>query len=589
MMAALPERPAGMEDLRKVPIVDLMQSNVTPEQPAARSRPGRLLGDVLVGLGFCDRDSVEDAVVAARGSGRPMGQVLLERGAVNADQIAIAVAERFGLQHMSLDSMSPDMAALNLVSASALRRLDAVPIDFRDSETLLVAMVNPTNVLALDDLAMLTELRVEPVVVSRDDLDVLLQRVNNLEADVAESLDEEPEEAGADAEADVLHSSADDAPTVKLVRSIIKNGVELGASDMHFDPYEGDLRVRYRIDGIMSEATTIPRRQAAKVISRIKILSELDISERRLPQDGRTALTLDGRRVDIRVAVVPLVAGESAVLRVLDPGQRPLTLGELGMGDADRQRVEAALRRSHGAILSTGPTGSGKSTSLYASVGVVSTPEKTIMTIEDPVEYRLPDIKQMQVFERAGLTFATGLRAIVRADPDIIMVGEMRDRDSAKIAIEAALTGHLVLSTLHTNSAPAAPARLIDMGIEPYLVASALDCVIAQRLARKLCTSCRRETTVPAAAFGHERGRKVHVYEPVGCERCRSTGYRGRIGLFEVMTVSDEIRALIVARAPAGEIAAAAIAEGMTTLHQDGLQKVRKGETTLAEVARVTG
>ena len=563
--------------------------NATSEHSAARSRPGRLLGDVLVGLGFCDRETVENAVAAARETARPMGQLLLERGAVSADQIAIAIADRFGLQHMSLDSMSPDMAALNLVSTSALRRLDAVPIGFRDAETLLVAMVNPTNVLALDDLAMLTDLRVEPVVVSRDDLDVLLQRVNNLDADVDESLEAEPDDAVAEAEADILESSADDAPTVKLVRSIVKNGVEQGASDMHFDPFDGDLRVRYRIDGIMSEATTIPRRQAAKVISRIKILSELDISERRLPQDGRTSLTLDGRRVDIRVSIVPLVAGEAAVLRVLDPGARPLTLGELGMGEADLARVDAALRRSHGAILSTGPTGSGKSTSLYAAVGVVSTPEKTLMTIEDPVEYRLPEIKQMQVFERAGLTFATGLRAIVRADPDIIMVGEMRDRESAKIAIEAALTGHLVLSTLHTNSAPAAPARLIDMGIEPYLVASSLECVIGQRLARKLCTSCRRPARVPAADVGLARGGKVEIYEPVGCERCRSTGYRGRIGLFEVMSVSEEIRALIVARAPAGEIAAAAVAEGMTTLHDDGLQKVRGGETTLAEVARVTG
>jgi type IV pilus assembly protein PilB len=347
--------------------------------------------------------------------------------------------------------------------------------------------------------------------------------------------------------------------------------------------------VRYRIDGIMAEATTIPQRQAAKVISRIKILSELDISERRLPQDGRTSMTIEGRRIDIRVTVVPLVAGEAAVLRVLDPGTRPLSLGEIGMGDADRARVEAALASSHGAILATGPTGSGKSTSLYASVSLVSTPEKTLMTIEDPVEYRLPDIKQMQVFERAGLTFATGLRAIVRADPDVIMVGEMRDRESAKIAIEAALTGHLVLSTLHTNNAPAAPARLIDMGVEPYLVASSLDCVIAQRLARKLCTSCRSAVSVPGTHVGLKSRAKVDVYEAAGCGRCRHTGYRGRIGLFEVMSVSDEIRGLIVTRAPAGEIAAVAVAQGMTTLQEDGMGKVRAGRTTLAEVARVTG
>ncbi|HWC25234.1 MAG TPA: ATPase, T2SS/T4P/T4SS family [Solirubrobacteraceae bacterium] len=565
-----------------------MSPTPLPDPTMIRSRPGRLLGDVLVGLGFCDRETVESAVLDAREAGRPMGQVLLEWGAVTGDQLAIGVAERFGLQHVSLETLEPDVAALHLVPAVALRRLDAVPIAVRDGGTLLVAMVNPTNVLALDDLAMLTDLRVEPVVVSREDLDVLLQRVNRLEDDVDEILETEPEEERTDVES-LLEASADDAPTVKLVRSIISQAIEQGASDVHFDPHDGDLRVRYRLDGLMADATTVPRRQAAKVISRIKILSDLDISERRLPQDGRTSLTLDGRRIDIRVTIVPLVAGESAVLRVLDPGIGPLSLGELGMGDRDRVRVEAALRRSHGAILATGPTGSGKSTSLYAAAGVVSTPEKTLMTIEDPVEYRLPDVKQMQVFERAGLSFATGLRAIVRADPDIIMVGEMRDRESAKIAIEAALTGHLVLSTLHTNSAPAAPARLIDMGVEPYLVASALDCVIAQRLARRLCTSCRR----PAAAAGAqpivEPAIEGQIYEPVGCTRCRSTGYRGRVGLFEVMTVTDEIRALIVARATAGKIAAVAIEQGMRTLHEDGLEKVRAGETTLAEVARVTG
>ena len=566
-----------------MPIVDAMSFAPLPDPTAARSRPGRLLGDVLVGLGFCDRETVERAVREGRVAGRPMGQLLLEGGAVNADQLAIAIAARFGLEHVSLDTLSPDVSALNLVPAAAARRLDAVPVAFRD-ETLLVAMVNPTNVLALDDLAMLTELRVEPVVVSREDLDVLLKRVNHLDG-VDENFEIEPV---TDEAADILESAADDAPTVKLVRSIIAHAIEAGASDVHFDPHDRELRVRYRVDGIMAEATTIPPRQAAKVISRIKILSELDISERRLPQDGRTSITLEGRRIDIRVTIVPLVAGESAVLRVLDPGTRPLSLGEIGMGDADRKRVEQALRSSHGAILATGPTGSGKSTSLYAAVGLVSTPAKTLMTIEDPVEYRLPDVKQMQVFERAGLTFAIGLRAIMRADPDIIMVGEMRDRESAKIAVEAALTGHLVLSTLHTNSAPAAAARLIDMGVEPYLVASALDCVLAQRLARKLCTSCRRAVSVSAADVGLADGTAVEVYEPVGCERCRSTGYRGRIGIFEVMFVTDEIRALIVARAAAGEIAALAIAQGMTTLRDDGLRKVRAGQTTLAEVARVT-
>jgi type IV pilus assembly protein PilB len=564
-----------------------MAIDVQTYQSTGRARPGRLLGDVLVDLGLCDRDTIEAVVRDARAANMPMHELLLDRGMLNGDQLALAVAERFGLEYGRLDKLQPDIAAMQLVPESALRRLQAVPIGFRGQDTLVVAMVNPTNVLALDDLTMLTDLRVEPVVISHEDLNVLFTRLTRLDREFVEADEPFAEELPEPDHA--LDVSADDGPTVKLVRSIISQGVELGASDIHFDPDEGDLQVRYRIDGIMSPAARVPRRQAARVISRIKILSDLDIAERRVPQDGRTTLTLEGRRVDVRVTVVPLVDGESAVMRILDPRDGPLSLRELGMGDADRLRVEAALSRSHGAIVATGPTGSGKSTSLYASVAVVSSPEKTIMTIEDPVEYRLPGVKQMQVFERAGLTFSTGLRAIVRADPDIIMVGEMRDRDSARIAIEAALTGHLVLSTLHTNSAPATPARLIDMGVEPYLVASAIDCVVAQRLARRLCLNCRRPVRVAGSLVGLPHVQEVDIFEPAGCHRCRETGYRGRIGLFEVMTVTNEIRALIVERARAGQIAEVAISQGMRTLTDDGLDKVRAGHTSLAEIGRVTG
>jgi len=555
-------------------------ASVADPEPASRPRMGRLLGDVIVGLGYCGRDVVEEAVHAAQDSGRQLGQILLDAGKLTSDELAMCVAERFGLEYMSLREFEPDAAALYLVPAAAVRRLDAVPVGFRDG-SLLVAMANPSNVLALDDMTMLTDLRVAPIVVSREDLDALLTRLTRLDDEVVE--DEEEEEPDA-----VLREGADDSPTVKLVRSILAQAIEHGASDVHFNPDDGDLMVRYRIDGMMSDATRIPRKQAARVISRIKILSDLDISERRLPQDGRTSLTVGGRRIDIRVTIVPLVAGESAVLRVLDPGDGPMSFGQIGMSAANRATVEAALARSHGAILATGPTGSGKSTSLYAAVAIVAAPEKTLMTIEDPVEYRLSGVKQMQVNERAGLTFATGLRSIVRADPDIIMVGEMRDRESARIAIESALTGHLVMSTLHTNSAPAAAARLVDMGVEPYLVASAVECVIAQRLARRLCASCKKPTSVPGAVVG-VGDVTVDVFDAVGCPRCRQQGYRGRLGLFEVMTVNDEIRSLIVQRAPAGEIARLAISQGMLTLHDDGLAKVRAGETSLAEVARVTG
>ena len=551
-------------------------------------RPGRLLGDVIVELGFCDRETVEEAVREARASGRPMGQLLLEQHRLRDHQLGIAIAERFGLKFVDLKTVEPDLIALSIIPETAMLRLDAVPIGFRDDGSLIVAMVDPSNLLATDDIAMLTNRNVTAVVVTRSDLDALLARSGRL-GGLIDNEEPEPEEAVAAREA-ALEQAADDGPTVKLVRSIIGQAIGQGASDIHFDPDDGELLVRYRVDGMMRDVTRIPARQSARVISRIKILSDLDISERRASQDGRMSLTLDGRRIDIRVVTVPLVAGESAVLRVLDPGDTPLSLGELGMDDADRARVEAALRRGHGAILATGPTGSGKSTTLYASVVLVSTPEKTIMTIEDPVEYRLARVKQIQVFERAGVTFTSGLRSIVRADPDVIMVGEMRDRDSAKIAIEAALTGHLMLSSLHTNSAPAAAARLVDMGIEPYLVASSLECVVGQRLVRRLCRECRRAVTVPGSDVGLDSAGEVTVSEAgEGCMHCSETGYRGRAGLYEVMTVTEEIRSLIVARATASEISRLAEAQGMRTLRDAGLAKVRAGETSLAEVGRVVG
>ena len=564
-----------------------MATQPRTQEGAQRVRPGRLLGDVIVELGFCDRDTVEEAVKEARASGRPMGQLLLEQHRLRDHQLGIAVAERFGLKFVDLATVEPDLAAMNIIPEAAMQRLDAVPIGIRDDGSLLVAMVDPRNLLATDDIALLTNRNVVPVVVTRDDLDALLARGGRLDALID---DEQPEEEDEAARAALLEQAADDGPTVKLVRSIIAQAISQGASDVHFDPDDGELLVRYRVDGMMRDVTRIPARQAARVISRVKILSELDIAERRASQDGRMSLTLDGRRIDIRVVTVPLVAGESAVLRVLDSGRAPLSLGELGMDEGDRERVERALRRGHGAILATGPTGSGKSTTLYASVGVVSTPEKTIMTIEDPVEYRLPRVKQIQVFERAGVTFASGLRSIVRADPDIIMVGEMRDHDSAKIAVEAALTGHLMLSSLHTNSAPAAAARLIDMGIEPYLVASSLECVIGQRLVRRLCLQCCRAVDVPGTDVGLDTAEEVAICEVGdGCMHCSETGYRGRAGIYEVMTVTDEIRSLIVARATASEITKVAVSQGMRTLRDAGLAKVRAGETSLAEIARVTG
>jgi type IV pilus assembly protein PilB len=551
---------------------------------APRRRPARL-GDIVVGLGFCDRDAVEAAAVHAIETGQQIGQVLLERGSITSDQLAVAMAKRFGLRHMSSDELSLDAAAAQLVSFAAARRMGAVPIGFADDQRLIVAVANPDNYLALEDMSMFTGMQIEAVVVSQEDLDVLLKRLSVLDGEVIE----DETDSVLTAEEATQFESPDDAPTIKLVRSIISEAVDRSVSDIHFAPADdGTLTVRFRIDGVMVDAARVPRSQAPAVISRIKILADLDISEKRLPQDGRIGLVIESRRVDIRVSVVPLVDGESAVLRILDAGRTPLSLDDLGMTAEDRERLSVTLGGTHGGILATGPTGSGKTTSLYAMIAMVRSPEKTLTTIEDPVEYRLAGINQIQVSERSGLTFATGLRAIVRADPDVIMVGEIRDRESAHIAIDAALTGHLVLSTLHTNDAPGAPMRLVDMGIEPYLVASAINCVVAQRLARRVCTSCRQAVHVPGQSVGLTGG-EVEVFEAVGCPRCRNTGYRGRIGLYEVMNVTDEIRTAIVTRAPAQEIARIAASQGMRTLRDDGYAKVRSGATTLVEISRVLG
>jgi len=544
-------------------------------------RHGRRLGDILVDLGFCTREAVEDTAATAMETGQLVGRLLVERGTVTADQLSIAIAKRFGLEHTTLDELSVDFAAAALLPTTDARRLGLVPVAFVGRDELVVAVANP-NYLAFDDVSMMTGRRIKPVVIPQDDLDALLRRVSLLDDNLTS--DEAPE-----AEAVVVVESADDAPTIKAVRSIIAQAVDRGASDIHFEPDDGALNVRYRIDGVMSDAARVPRTQASAVVSRIKILADLDISERRLPQDGRIGVELEGRRVDIRVAMMPVVDGEAAVLRILDTGYAPLSLDDLGMSPEDRERLAAPLRGSHGGILATGPTGSGKTTTLYAIIAQVRTPELTLMTIEDPVEYRFSGINQIQVSERNGLTFSAGLRAIVRADPDVIMVGEMRDRESAHIAVDAALTGHLVLSTLHTNDAASAPLRLIDMGIEPYLVASSISCVIAQRLARRLCPQCRRPVKVPAAHVGIDGAGAVDVYEAAGCARCRNTGYIGRLGIYEVMTVSDEIRSLIVARSAAQQIAKVAVEQGMLPLREDGLEKVRGGFTTLSEIGRVLG
>ena len=570
-------------------------TGVTP--PTRRGSSGRFLTDVVVELGFCDAERVQRAIEDARVAGIPPERLLVDEKAITADQLARAVAERYGLDHLDLSVFKVDMAAANLLSATTAKRYSAVPVSYLDERTVVLAMSDPANVIAVDDISMLTRLDVKPAVASPDDIAALISRMNRFEDAVQEAVDEN-DEGASPLEIVDLRESADDAPVIKLVHSIIAQAAERGASDIHLEPQieagrnSTELRVRMRVDGVLSDEAAVPKRMVSGVISRVKIMADLDISERRIPQDGRVGLTVEGRHVDVRVVTLPSVHGESVVMRILDKDNARLDLVRLGMQEQEIDRFRRAFRKAHGAVLVTGPTGSGKSTSLYAAINELNEPEKAIITIEDPVEYQLEGVTQVQINPKAGLSFATGLRSMMRADPDILMVGEIRDRETAQIAIEGALTGHMVLSTLHTNDAPAAITRLIEMGIEPFLIASALDCVVAQRLARTLCIHCKRRTLLPAHIVrdhGFNTPYDIEAYEPVGCARCGGSGYRGRTGIYEVMTMSEEIRDMTLSRAASEQIGTVAAREGMRRLREDGLDKVKAGQTSIAEVARVTG
>ena len=561
-------------------------------KPRRAGGPARSLTDVIVDLGLADRERVTAAIEEARANGMTAEDVLVESGNLTSEGLARAVAERHGLEHIDLSIFQPDMAAANLISVAAAKRYEAVPVGYLDDRTLLVAMADPANVLAVDDIALLTGKEIRPAVTSREDIGGLISRLSRLD-DVVNNTDLYDDDL-EDAPAEIvdLRESADDAPVIRLVNQIIAQAVEQGASDIHLEPSGNELRVRFRIDGVLLEAAQVQRRMVLGVVSRVKIMSDLDISERRVPQDGRVGLTIDGHHIDLRVVTLPSVHGESVVMRILDKDNVVLSLEKLGMAPAEKDRFERAFHQAYGAVLVTGPTGSGKSTTLYAALGALNTIEKNIITIEDPVEYQLDGVTQVQVNAKAGLHFSTGLRSMMRADPDIIMVGEIRDRETAQIAVESALTGHLVLSTLHTNDAASAITRLVEMGIEPFLVASAIDCVVAQRLARKLCQYCKERQVISSdvlRANGIRTQFDMEAYNAQGCPRCTYSGYKGRIGLYEVMQVTDEIRKLTLARAASTEIAEVAVRQGMRLLRDDGLEKVRLGMTSIAEVTRVTG
>jgi type IV pilus assembly protein PilB len=560
--------------------------------PLAPGRSSGFVTDVLVDLGYVPDERARQVIEEARTAARPPEVLLLEQGAINGDQLSRAVAERYGLDHVDLSVYHVDMAAANLISVNTARRYQALPVGFVDRETLLVAMADPTNVLAVDDIQIATALDCRVAVAAPEDIEALIGRLNTLQSAVSEAVTEGEAEADDElAEVTDMEVSAEDAPVIKLVYSILGQAVGEGASDVHFEPGEDEMRVRFRIDGVLREAAHVPKRMVSAVVSRVKIMSDLNIAEKRVPQDGRVSISVDDRRVDLRITTLPTQRGEGATIRILDKDNAQRTLDDLGMDGSARERFEGAFRQAYGAVLVTGPTGSGKSTTLYAALQEINDVERNIITIEDPVEYRLSGINQINVNRKAGLDFATGLRSILRADPDIVMVGEIRDGETARIAIEAALTGHMMLSTLHTNDAPGAITRLTKMGIESFLIASSVDCVVAQRLARKLCVHCKQRTIVPPQALIDAEirvGGEIEAYEPVGCSRCGQSGYRGRAGIFSVMALSETIKEMIVAQVAEAEIAARARQEGMLTLREDGVDKVRAGLTSLEEIVRVT-
>jgi type IV pilus assembly protein PilB len=566
-------------------------SGLTP--PRTRTRSGEFVTDVLVELGFVREEVVQQAIDQARTAGQPPERLLLEQGAITPDQLSRAVAERYGHDHVDLSVFKVDMAAASsLITVNTARRYKALPVGFLDKGTVVVAMSDPTNVVALDDLKMATSLDCHVAVAPEEDIEALIGKLNTLQSAVSEAVveGEEGEEEEL-AEVDSMEVSAEDAPVIKLVYSIMGQAVQEGASDVHFEPDEGEMRVRFRIDGVMREAAHVPKRMVNAVVSRVKIMSDLNIAEKRVPQDGRVSITIDDRKVDLRVTTLPTQRGEGATIRILDKNNAQRTLDDLGMDGSARERFADAFGQAYGAVLVTGPTGSGKSTTLYAALGELNQVEKKIITVEDPVEYRISGINQINVNRKAGLDFATGLRSILRADPDIVMVGEIRDGETARIAIEAALTGHLMLTTLHTNDAPGAITRLNKMGIEAFLIASAVDCVVAQRLARKLCNQCKRRAVVPMQALldaGLRVGADLEAYEPVGCGRCSQSGYRGRVGIFSVLKMSERIKEMAVDQVSEAEISAVAREEGMLTLREDGVAKVRGGLTSLEEILRVT-
>ncbi len=561
-----------------------------PDRPHRRIGV-KQLGDILLSNGLVSAQELQDAYSEHQREGRSLGRVLVERGVLTEGQLVAALAAQIGMRFVDLGDIAVDGSAIGMVSGAVCRRHTALPIAVEDGK-LVVAMADPANVFAIDDIRSSSGMDVRPVVSTRADVMAAIDRYYRADSDLDDltmALDTSDDEEDLSKVKEIV----EDAPIVRFVNLLITQAIQDRASDIHLEPAEHDLRVRYRIDGVLHEVMRSPKNIQSGVISRLKIMADINIAERRIPQDGRLSVQAHGKKIDLRVATLPTVWGEKVVMRILDNSTARLDLSDLGFSDHNYASYSQSFTKPYGMILVTGPTGSGKSTTLYATLNIVNRPEVNIITVEDPVEYRLAGINQVQVNTKAGLSFAAALRSILRSDPDIVLIGEIRDHETALIATEAALTGHLVLSTLHTNDAPSAITRLTEMGIEPFLVGSSVDCVLAQRLARRLCVKCREEYTptpqqLLAVKFPWEDGQPLPtLFRPVGCSQCSKTGYKGRLALHEVMPRSDEIERLTVEHASSTQIGAAARASGMQTLRTDGLLKAAQGITSLDEIFRV--
>ncbi len=565
------------------------------------------LGEMLLKAGLVTQERLQEALEAQKKNGGKLGYNLVKLGYVKEDEITQLLSEQYGVPSINLRHFEIDESVINLIPSEVAQKYLVLPVN-RTGATLTIAMADPTNVFAMDDIRFMTGYTVEPVVASEMaireaiekyygsthaiELKKVMDEMAEADTEALELLEEEEE-----LDAHQLESASEEAPVVRLVNIVLTDSIKKSASDIHIEPYEKDFRVRFRIDGVLYEIMHPPLKLKDAITSRLKIMAKLDISEKRLPQDGRIKIKMKlqgkNKEMDYRVSVLPTLFGEKIVLRLLDKDNLVLDMTRLGFEPESLLKFERAILKPYGMVLVTGPTGSGKTNTLYSSIARVNTPETNILTAEDPVEFNLHGINQVQMKEQIGLNFATALRAFLRQDPNIILVGEIRDFETAEIGVKAALTGHLVLSTLHTNDAPSTINRLMNMGIEPFLVATSVNLICAQRLVRKICKECKDEIRMPTQAlvdigFPMEEAPKLKLYKGRGCPNCNNTGYRGRLGLFEVLEITDEIRELILSGASAMELRRKGIEEGMLSLRASGLQKLRDGLTTVEEVLRET-